>query len=229
MTESQFSHSKDYYSILGVSSTSKDTEIRDNFMKFHPDNKVSGNSERFMAVKEAYDVLKSPSLRASYDLFRTGHDRSGRYEAANNSRSSYRGGGPHRETWRADYSDEWTQSARRTRPPTMDEQWSHIHRVYEKLNREEERLRDENYRRKWRADERAWKYNTRGYSNRSTAIPLRPGSIVGFCFIIIGVGIAANLINYNLYLKRIANQSIRKSHINALDADYASSKQPRDI
>lgn len=27
--------------------------------KFHPDNPVTGNNERFLVIKEAYDVLKS--------------------------------------------------------------------------------------------------------------------------------------------------------------------------
>jgi curved DNA-binding protein CbpA len=35
--------------------------------RFHPDNPDSGDAEKFFVLKQAYDVLSSPALRAEYD------------------------------------------------------------------------------------------------------------------------------------------------------------------
>ncbi|HSH76028.1 MAG TPA: DnaJ domain-containing protein [Longimicrobiales bacterium] len=35
--------------------------------RYHPDNKVSGDAERFKEIREAHDVLSDPDNRASYD------------------------------------------------------------------------------------------------------------------------------------------------------------------
>ncbi|KAI6236921.1 J domain-containing protein [Aphelenchoides besseyi] len=61
---------KKYYEILGVSKDASATEIKAAFYelskKHHPD--VGGeNTERFLDVKEAYDVLRDESSRSLYD------------------------------------------------------------------------------------------------------------------------------------------------------------------
>jgi curved DNA-binding protein CbpA len=35
--------------------------------RYHPDNKQTGDAERFRIIREAYDVLSDPELRARYD------------------------------------------------------------------------------------------------------------------------------------------------------------------
>jgi len=35
--------------------------------RFHPDNKDTGNAERFRELTEAYEVLSDPERRAQYD------------------------------------------------------------------------------------------------------------------------------------------------------------------
>lgn len=64
---------KDYYEILGVSKTASDEEIKRSFRKlakeFHPDNKQTGNEEKFKEVGEAYAILSDPSKRKQYDQF----------------------------------------------------------------------------------------------------------------------------------------------------------------
>src|SRR5215467_107810 len=66
---------RDYYDILGVSRTAKDTEIKAAFrklaMQHHPDRNP-GDKEcehRFKELNEAYDVLKDGDKRAAYDRF----------------------------------------------------------------------------------------------------------------------------------------------------------------
>jgi molecular chaperone DnaJ len=61
---------KNYYLILGVSSTATLEEIKSAFrrraMELHPDH--SGReSEPFLEIQEAYDVLSDPDRRRSYD------------------------------------------------------------------------------------------------------------------------------------------------------------------
>jgi len=67
----------DYYSILGVSSSSTPEEIKKAYRKlalqYHPDRNP-GNpqaEEQFKLVSEAYAVLMDPSKRAQYDRMRT--------------------------------------------------------------------------------------------------------------------------------------------------------------
>lgn len=64
---------KDFYEILGVSKTATDAEIKSAFRKkakeYHPDNKETGNAEKFKEVSEAYGVLSDANKRRQYDQF----------------------------------------------------------------------------------------------------------------------------------------------------------------
>ncbi len=69
---------RDYYDVLGVSRTASADEIKKSYrrmaMKHHPDrNKGDASAEsKFKEAKEAYEVLKDPDKRATYDRF--GHE-----------------------------------------------------------------------------------------------------------------------------------------------------------
>jgi len=69
---------RDYYEVLGVSKTAQDDEIKQAYrklaLKYHPDrNKGDKDSEeKFKEATEAYEVLRDPKKRASYDKF--GHE-----------------------------------------------------------------------------------------------------------------------------------------------------------
>jgi molecular chaperone DnaJ len=69
---------KDFYEILGVQKNASDDQIKKSYrtlaMKYHPDrNKDDKESERkFKEVSAAYEVLKDPEKRSTYDQY--GHD-----------------------------------------------------------------------------------------------------------------------------------------------------------
>src|SRR4029079_11652326 len=72
---------KDYYEVLQVSPRADRDTIERVFRylanRFHPDNRESGDVERFTELVDAYDVLSSAARRAKYDL---------RYESVRESR-----------------------------------------------------------------------------------------------------------------------------------------------
>lgn len=63
---------KDYYEILQVSPRADRDTIERVFRylanRFHPDNRESGDVERFTEIVDAYEVLSSAARRAKYDL-----------------------------------------------------------------------------------------------------------------------------------------------------------------
>jgi hypothetical protein len=63
--------SPDYYEILQISRKAETETIQRVFrimaLRFHPDNPKTGNLERFLVLKRAYEVLSDPDRRAQYD------------------------------------------------------------------------------------------------------------------------------------------------------------------
>lgn len=63
---------KDYYSILGVSKSATEAEVKQAFRKLahehHPD-KGTGNEEKFKEINEAYQVLSNKEKRQQYDQY----------------------------------------------------------------------------------------------------------------------------------------------------------------
>lgn len=66
---------KDYYDILQVSPSADQDTIDSIFRhlarRYHPDNQITGDSDKFRLVVEAHDTLKDPSQRAGYDVLHT--------------------------------------------------------------------------------------------------------------------------------------------------------------
>lgn len=65
---------RDYYEVLGVSSSASDEELKKAFrhqaLEYHPDrNSEAGAEEKFKEVNEAYQVLSNPEKRTIYDRF----------------------------------------------------------------------------------------------------------------------------------------------------------------
>ncbi len=69
---------RDYYEVLGVAKTATDEELRKAYkkvaLKYHPDGNPGDKEaeEKFKEAAEAYDVLRDPQKRQTYDQF--GHD-----------------------------------------------------------------------------------------------------------------------------------------------------------
>jgi curved DNA-binding protein CbpA len=63
---------KDYYEILQVSPRADRDTIERVFRylanRFHPDNRETGDVDRFTEIVDAYETLSSPALRSKYDL-----------------------------------------------------------------------------------------------------------------------------------------------------------------
>jgi curved DNA-binding protein CbpA len=61
----------DHYETLQISATAEPETIHRVYrllaQRFHPDNADTGNTTRFRAVSEAYEVLSDPERRAQYD------------------------------------------------------------------------------------------------------------------------------------------------------------------
>ncbi len=61
----------DYYEFLQISPNAEFTTIQRVYRflagRFHPDNPETGDPEKFILLKQAYDVLSDPERRAQYD------------------------------------------------------------------------------------------------------------------------------------------------------------------
>jgi curved DNA-binding protein CbpA len=61
-----------YYEFLQISPNAEPATIHRVFqflaVRLHPDNPDTGNAEQFILLKQAYDVLSDPVLRAEYDV-----------------------------------------------------------------------------------------------------------------------------------------------------------------
>ncbi|MGE5358419.1 MAG: DnaJ domain-containing protein [Bacteroidales bacterium] len=62
----------DYYETLQISSNAEPETVHRVYrmlaLRFHPDNRETGNATRFRALTEAYQVLSDPERRAQYDV-----------------------------------------------------------------------------------------------------------------------------------------------------------------
>ena len=97
---------KDYYSVLGVSKSATDKEIKSAFQKlarkYHPDVNPGDQSaeNRFKEVSEAYDVLSDADKRKKYDQY---GDQWKAYSQAGPGGQGYPGGFPGGGGFRVDY------------------------------------------------------------------------------------------------------------------------------
>ena len=64
---------RDFYEVLGVKKNATKDEIKSAYRKlakkYHPDNKETGDEEKFKEVQEAYDILFDDQKRSAYDQF----------------------------------------------------------------------------------------------------------------------------------------------------------------
>ncbi len=67
---------QDHYAVLGITPKADSDAIHRAYSslatKYHPNNKLSGDKEKFAAVTHAYEVLADPMARQAYDSLRRG-------------------------------------------------------------------------------------------------------------------------------------------------------------
>lgn len=84
---------KDYYSILGISRTATEDEIKKAYrklaLKYHPDkNKTPEAEEKFKLIAEAYEILSDKKKRDVYDQYGEEGLKNGAGSSAFNSNSN---------------------------------------------------------------------------------------------------------------------------------------------
>ena len=66
---------EDYYEALQISPNAEPETIHRVFrllaMRYHPDNPETGDAQRFLSLKQAYEILKDPERRSAYDQIYT--------------------------------------------------------------------------------------------------------------------------------------------------------------
>uniref|UniRef100_A0A8R1TXM9 J domain-containing protein n=1 Tax=Onchocerca volvulus TaxID=6282 RepID=A0A8R1TXM9_ONCVO len=162
-------YQKNYYDILGVSRNATQQEIKNAFYmlskKYHPD--VTGSSaesaltERFLAIKEAYDVLKDVDSRNEYDAYRA-------QSSFDCSRQTYSRQNMGYGTWRSNrftgnncYRNNWRYDD------------AHLKRVFEVLQRRAEEYEKAQKERDDRFWERFYQTERERYKRRQE-MPPRP-------------------------------------------------------
>ncbi|MDD5171049.1 MAG: DnaJ domain-containing protein [Syntrophales bacterium] len=70
---------RDYYKVLQVIPEAEREVIEGAYKrlaaKYHPDNRETGDQDKFLLIHEAHDVLANPRLRKEYDAAYREHDR----------------------------------------------------------------------------------------------------------------------------------------------------------
>lgn len=73
-TDAPLSKNADYYEVLQISPNADSETVHRVYRimasRFHPDNPRTGSLERFLLLREAYQTLSDPALRAEYDATR---------------------------------------------------------------------------------------------------------------------------------------------------------------
>ena len=96
--------SQDFYSILGVSKTADQKELKKAYRrlarKYHPDlhpgEKKAGMEKKFQELNEAYEVLGDEASRKKYDQYGPNWKEAEAYERARQQAGgAYHGGQPH--------------------------------------------------------------------------------------------------------------------------------------
>lgn len=86
---------KDYYKILGLPYNASAEDIREAYRraakKYHPDVVGTGDHDRFLEIREAYEVLGDPDRRKKYDRERLGRIKISAYPAAKRHSKIFKG------------------------------------------------------------------------------------------------------------------------------------------
>jgi curved DNA-binding protein CbpA len=79
MSSSPAGKFQDHYLVLNVESKADSETIQKAYTtlaaRFHPNNKETGDPEKFQAVTQAYEVLADPAARTAFDAVRSGPEK----------------------------------------------------------------------------------------------------------------------------------------------------------